>query len=318
MRILFLGFSNFIKKRILPFLSSGEVFSRVGVASKSQGKNQGIDFPVISDYFLDYEHAIKAFSPDIVYISLVNSLHAIWIEKCLMENCHVIVDKPACMNLADVDRLLDLADSRKLCLAEALVYAAHTQLNSISTTFADASIRPEKIVTIFSFPPLDKSNFRNQKHLGGGAIWDLGPYAISIGRLLFEDTVDSISVHVTNRHPQTGVETGFSMMAKFPVGRSVIGHFGFETEYRNTASIMGRGMTIEMDRLYTIPYDLSNTLRIQHLDKYSETSIAPCNAPIEFVTAIAGAIRRNDWHEYSKSLREDALAMVKLVQAIES
>ncbi len=276
-----------------------------------------MEFPVITDYFLDYEYAIKTFSPDIVYISLVNNLHATWIEKCLVKNCHVIVDKPACVNLADVSRLLDLADSKKLCLAEALVYAAHTQLDSIRTTFADTSIRPEKIVTTFSFPPLDKSNFRNQKHMGGGAIWDLGPYAISIGRFLFEDTVDSISAHVTNRHPKTGVETGFSMMAKFPVGRSVIGHFGFETEYRNTASIMGRGMTIELDRLYTTPYDFSNTLRIQHQGKYSKTSIAPCNAPVEFITAVAGAIGRKDWHEYSESLREDALAMAKLVQAME-
>ncbi len=302
----------------MPFLSSGEVFCRVGVASKSQEKNQGIDFPVITDYFQDYEHAIKAFSPDVVYISLVNNLHATWIEKCLVENCHVIVDKPACLNLADVNRLLELADSKKLCLAEALVYAVHNQLDIIRTTFANASIRPEKIVTSFSFPPLDKGNFRNQKHLGGGAIFDLGPYAISIGRILFGDTVDSISAHVTNRHPETNVDTGFSMMAKFPGGRSVVGHFGFETEYRNTANIMGRGMSVELDRFYTSPYDFSNTLRIQHQGKYSETSIAPCNAPVQFIAAVASAIGRKDWREYSEILREDGLAMEKLAQALDN
>jgi NDP-hexose-3-ketoreductase len=317
MRILFLGFSKFVRGKILPFLNPGEIFSKVGVASKSHKNIQDVEFPVITDYFPDYEQAIEAFSPDIVYISLVNNLHAPWIEKCLAHSCHVIVDKPACMNLADANRLLDLADSKQLCLAEALAYAGHPQLESIRTIFANANIKPEKIVTTFSFPPFDNNNFRLQKRLGGGALWDLGPYAVSIGRLLFEEPVDTISAQITNTHAETHVITGFSMLAKFPRGRSVLGHFGFETEYRNTASIMGRGMNIELDRLYTTPYDFSNTLRIHHLGDNSETSVAPCNAPVEFINAVAEAIRQKDWLKYSENLREDALAMEKLARALD-
>ncbi len=42
---------------------------------------------------------------------------------------------------------------------------------------------PTHITVDFSFPPLDPENFRYKKDLGGGALNDLGPYAVSAGRV---------------------------------------------------------------------------------------------------------------------------------------
>jgi predicted dehydrogenase len=270
----------------------------------------------VSKLYTDYDQAIQDFSPDIVYISLVNSLHAEWIEKSLNYNCHVIVDKPACLELAETERLLDLADNKQLCLAEALVYSSHTQIVSLLNEFSRENIKPKSIVCSFSFPSFSDDNFRNKAELGGGAIWDLGPYAVSIARVFFNSPLHSVSAILTSTHPQTGVETGFTILAKSQDARSVVGHFGFDTEYRNNLLVLAEGMNIEVDRIFTTPYDKANKLKVQCRGDYSEIEISPCNAPVVFLGNVISAINKKSWGQYSNAMLDDARALKLLCEAL--
>lgn len=317
MRILFLGFSKFIQGRLLGYLEASELFSEVAVASKSAMQENYDKFPSIAKHYNDYQQALDDFSPDIVYIALINSLHTEWIEKSLNNDCHVIVDKPACMSLPDAQTLLSLAEKKQRCLAEALVYEHHAQLACLREQFTQADIKPQSIVTTFSFPPFAEDNFRNQKNLGGGALWDLGPYAVSLGRIIFKDSVQTISAAVSSSHPQTGVDTGFSLLVQFTEGRTLLGHFSFDTEYRNNALVMGPGMNIEINRVFTTPWDLSNTLHIQHTGSAREQLAPASNAPIEFLKNIIAAIKQNNWDVYSKNMLDDAKALDSLNKALE-
>jgi NDP-hexose-3-ketoreductase len=318
MRILFLGFSKFIQGRLLAYIEPGDVFSEVAVASKSAKSESYGKFPCISKIYTDYQEAIENFSPDIVYIALINSLHTEWIEKSLNHRCHVIVDKPACLSLEETEAMLALADKNHCCLAEALVYEAHTQITCLEDQFLKADIKPQSIVTTFAFPPFADDNFRNKKNLGGGAVWDLGPYAVSLGRIIFKAPVVNISAMLSSSHPQTGVDTGFSLLARFSEGRSLVGHFSFNAEYRNSALVLGPGMNVEINRIFTTPWDLSNTLQVQHAGSNRNQDAIACNAPVEFLRNIVSAIKSNNWEIYSKNLLNDAKALDSLNNALEA
>ena len=189
--------------------------------------------------------------------------HAEWAEQALLKGCHVIVDKPAFTSIDDARRLADLARAKNLCLAEATVYAWHPQIQMARDLFLQAGTRPTRLTVSFSFPPLPADNFRYQKHLGGGALWDLGPYAVSPGRLFFEDEPEEVFCRVGTRNPATGVDTSFSMLATYPGGRSMVGHFDFNTEYRNCINILGPGMSVDIDRVFTTPPDMENELQVR-------------------------------------------------------
>ncbi len=317
MRILFLGFSKFIQTRLLEHLEAGGIFSEIAIASKSASPESCNKFPCISQFYTDYNNALDAFSPDIVYIALINSLHTEWIEKCLNHDCHVIVDKPACLSLVDAKTMLALADKKQRCLAEALVYESHTQIECLNNQFYQAAIKPQSIVATFSFPPFTDDNFRNKKELGGGAVWDLGPYAVSLGRIIFKAPILSVSATITSTHPQTGVNIGFSLLARYSQGRTLLGHFSFDTEYRNNALVMGSGMNVEINRIFTTPCELSNTLKVQHSGDISELDAPPCNAPVVYLEKVVTAIKNSRWDKYSKTLLDDARTMDLLCKALD-
>ena len=113
--------------------------------------------------------------------------------------------------------------------------------------------RPNKITATFSFPPLDKDNFRYYTKYGGGALNDLGPYAVSIGRVIFDSEPCELICRICGRDGKDNIETAFSMLAVYPENRIMVGHFGFESEYKNHINILGLNCSIDSERIFTIP-----------------------------------------------------------------
>ena len=111
MRILILGSSALAKKRLLPAMAKLPEIDGVDVASRSAPDAT----------FSDYETALAKSDAELVYISLVNSEHGLWVERALERGRNVIVDKPAVLDFEQARRLVELSRSRGLCLAEATV-----------------------------------------------------------------------------------------------------------------------------------------------------------------------------------------------------
>ena len=56
---------------------------------------------------------------------------------------------------------------------------------------------------------MEPDNFRYRRALGGGALWDLGPYAAAVGRVFLDDEPASVACRVLARGGPDGVETAF-------------------------------------------------------------------------------------------------------------
>ena len=87
MKVLILGYSNIVRKRVLNVLKEKKI--KIFIASKSYKKK----IHGFRGQFQSYEQELKECKPNIVYISLPNSKHFEWAKKSLNHRCNTIVDK---------------------------------------------------------------------------------------------------------------------------------------------------------------------------------------------------------------------------------
>jgi len=107
LKVLILGYSNIVRKRVLSVLKQRGI--ETYIASKSYKKK----IHGIKKQFTSYELALKNCKPKIVYISLPNSKHFEWAKKSLNHICHTIVDKPITSNKKQLSELIDLSKKIK-------------------------------------------------------------------------------------------------------------------------------------------------------------------------------------------------------------
>lgn len=311
MKLLLIGYSRIAQKRVLPALAEASI-TGVDVASRTQAAEVALPDGIAGRVFGDYETALSESDADLVYVSTVNSTHAEWAEQALRRGLHVVVDKPACTSLDDAERLLDLAQRNNLCLAESTVYGYHPQIEVARQAFAEVGSHPTKITATFSFPPLPAENFRYRAILDGGALWDLGPYAVTPGRLFF-GTEPEVVCRVTEWGDE--VETAFSVLATYGDGRSTVGHFGFNTGYRNRLDILGPHVTVTIDRVFTTPPDLANKLHVNQRNRPKVITVPPADQFALFLRAVVTAIETGKHESLAEDLLTDARALHRLRQA---
>lgn len=312
LKLLLIGYSKIAQKRILPAWARLQI-TQVDVASRSRADQVSLPRAMSGQIFDDYDQALATSQANLVYVSNVNSQHAEWAEKALRRGCHVVVDKPAFTSLDDTERLLSLAQQQNLCLAEATVYTYHPQIQAARQAFSEVGSQPTHLTATFSFPPLPASNFRYKKDLGGGALWDLGPYAMTPGRLFFGEEPRQILCRLGEQGNE--VETSFSLLLTYSGERSMVGYFGFNTGYRNRLEVLGPDVTVTIDRVFTTPADMENQLQVSQHNHTKIVKVPPADQFALFFQAVIQAIESGQHQLLARDLLADARALHQLRQA---
>lgn len=304
--ILFLGYSNLVKARILPILKNTGI-THASIA-KFEGQLWDNDYekcglPVTR--YDNYEDGLANFRGDLVYISTVNSTHVNYAKKSLEAGFNTIIDKPATMTSGEAKELVGLAKERHLFLGESTVYLMHPQLQCMKEIYAKNEDRPKLLTVHFTMPPFKPENFRYQKSLGGGAIMDTAPYAVSVGRYFFESKPVKVDCVVSERD-KNGLDIEYSLLMSYPDGKTMIGHFGFNTEYINQICLMGNRTNIVCNRIFTIPDDMENELIVNHLNKRSIVRTSPGNNFELYLKSVLKDLLSKNYEQAYNSLLWDA------------
>lgn len=314
--ILFLGYSNLVKGRILPILAKAG-FTAVSIAKyKEQPWDKDYKKCGLPVTCYDcYEDGLNAFKGDLVYISTVNSTHAEYARMSLKLGHNTIVDKPATLTFADAQELVMLAKSKGLFLGESTVYLMHPQLSTIKEIFAGNDESPKLATIHFSMPPFQSNNFRYQKSLGGGAIMDTAPYAVSVGRYFFGCKPKKVSCIVSERK-EDGLDIEYSLMMSYPNGKTMIGHFGFNTEYINQVHLMGTRTNVLCNRIFTIPDMLENELTVNHLNQVSVVKTPAGNNFELYLKDALSVLSSGDFEKAYQDLLWDAEVKNMIINSI--
>jgi predicted dehydrogenase len=314
-RVLILGLSSLVQRRVRPALHSVPGIDQIDVATKRSAGTDTARAWTEGTIYRDYAAALQRSPAELVYVSLVNSDHLRWTETALRQGRHVVVDKPAFPGLAATQGMVELAHQQGVCLAEATVYAHHPQIAWIKQQFQAAGDAPKRITTTFSIPPMNSDNFRYRRELGGGALWDLGPYAVSLGRVFWGEEPVDVAGRVLTRQETDGVDTSFAMLAEYPRGRSVVGTFGFDTIYRNRLDLIGKDLGIEADRVFTTPPEMANELRVTRPEGTATLTAPAGDAFTAFFDCVRTSIGAGDWSRLTSDVLCDAATLDRLRRA---
>ncbi len=176
--------------------------------------------------FKDYEKLVKCDKVDVVYISLPNSFHKEWIDKCLFYKKKFLVEKPAFNNFKDAKEVKDKILKEENFFSEGFMYKFLPQFekiielirnNEIGKITSIKSIFGVNLITkkkFFFFEKKRKINPESRlfnKKLGGGCILDLGCYPISFSNSLISlqhdiDFEKFIIVDCVKELGETGVD----------------------------------------------------------------------------------------------------------------
>jgi NDP-hexose-3-ketoreductase len=304
MDVLIVGLSSIVTRRVLPALKSLSQVGRIDVATKKGADPSTRRDWTHGDVYQDYAEAIRRTPAELVYVSLINSEHERWTRAALETGKHVVVDKPAFLGCDHADRMVELAAEHDVCVAEAIVFGYHPQIRIARQLLHDSGPAPTRISMGLSFPPMDPANFRYQASLGGGALWDVGPYLVATSRLFFDSEPLSVDCHVLAR--RDGVEIAFSALGVFKEGCSLIGQFGFDTAYVNRLQLIGQSLVVEIDRAFTTPPDYANTIRVTGAGAPSLVEVAPADAFRNFFEHVLGRIEAHDWRQLTADLLADS------------
>ena len=316
MDILCLGISNILRRRVLPALLSLESVDKIHFASRRTLLNVEVPESRRGKFFCGYDAALLGTPPCIIYISLPNGLHAEWTRKALVAGFHVIVEKPAFLDWQETQSLLRLAKQCNLCLAESTVWPFHPQVRSVQSAFNRIDSEPRSIQSIFSFPPLPRLNFRNDPEMGGGSLYDLGRYAVTPGRIFFKDEPTYVSADILSRGKETRIDTGFVISAIYPRGRSFQGYFGFNTEYKNSLTILGEAISATLEPAFTFSNTMMSEINIKVRNLTERLIYEPGDSFAIFFQSVINSIHAGDWAIWLNILERDAHVMNMVAEAV--
>lgn len=118
---------------------------------------------------------------DIVYIATPNSYHAENMMDILNAGKHVLTEKAITMNKAELDQVLNLAKEKELIVAEAMTIYHMPIFQEIKKRVDANEFGELKLATAYfgSLKENDPNNRFFNPDLGGGALLDIGVYALS-------------------------------------------------------------------------------------------------------------------------------------------
>ncbi|KAI9147340.1 oxidoreductase [Paramyrothecium foliicola] len=165
---------------------------------------------------------------DCVYIPLPNSHHVEWALRALKAGKHVYLEKPSAVTLEAAKKLFRHPVLMQQPRAPVLMEAAHFSFHPAWASFM-SFVKPDQVTNatagLYCFHyQFGLDDIRFNYDLGGGAMLDLGPYAIGSLRLVFgaePEKCDECVVDPLQGRPR--VDRSFEARFTFPNGGVGIG-----------------------------------------------------------------------------------------------
>ncbi|MCK5812460.1 MAG: Gfo/Idh/MocA family oxidoreductase [Clostridiales bacterium] len=194
-----LGVSGHFLKRIVLPLSHSKHVKITAIASRNIEKAKSTASRYfIEKYYGSYEELLDDPNIDAIFIPLPNHMHLEWIKKCINAKKHVLCEKPLTMNYEEIIELRSFMKGKEHQLMEAFMYRFHPKWIEAKKLIDNHYIGDIiSIHTIFSYNNHDASNIRNIKEYGGGALMDIGCYAINTARFIIGKSPIRVSSLIT-------------------------------------------------------------------------------------------------------------------------
>ena len=155
---------------------------------------------------------------DIIYISTPHNTHINYLRKALSAGKHVLCEKSITLNSEELEEAIALAEENQVILAEAMTIFHMPIYRRLRELVQSQALGDLKMIQMNfgSYKDYDMTNRFFNRNLAGGALLDIGVYALSFVRWFMSETPDQISSQV--KLAPTGVDEQVGILLSNPKG----------------------------------------------------------------------------------------------------
>ncbi len=241
----FLGASRIGRGALAPaVLAAGHRLHAVGARDLGRAEAFAADFGMARAYG-DYRALVEDPVIDAVYVALPNDLHLPWTLAALAAGKHVLCEKPLALTADEVAQMqvAEAASGRRVM--EAFCHRFHPQFDVARSWLEQGAIGDLLCAqTHFVGGINDPANFRWQAQLGGGALYDLGCYGVSMLRGLLGAEPVAVAGTRVNRGD---VDARFAAMLDFDGGVSAQVFCAFDGARQQGMELIGTAGSMRFD-----------------------------------------------------------------------
>ena len=151
---------------------------------------------------------------DIIYISTPHNTHINYLLPALAAGKHVLCEKSITLNSEELMRAVEAARAHDVVLAEAMTIYHMPIYRRLREIMASGSLGPLRMIQMNfgSFKEYDRKNRFFNRSLAGGAMLDIGVYALSFVRYFLTSQPTEVLSQV--KYAPTGVDEQASILLK--------------------------------------------------------------------------------------------------------
>ncbi|MGZ4994015.1 MAG: Gfo/Idh/MocA family protein [Methylobacter sp.] len=194
---------------------------------------------------------------DAVYLPLSNREHAEWTLLAIERGKHVLCEKPMALTVADIDAIQAAAQRHNVTVMEGFMYRFHPQHARVRELLDSGLIgKIRSVRSSFSFMMKPARLYRLAENVanGGGAMWDIGCYAIHAARMFINEP--ALSVTAIGKFIESGADSATSGIIDFGDGKYAHFDFSFERARRCEYEIIGTLGGIKCHNVWCMPGDV--------------------------------------------------------------
>lgn len=138
----------------------------------------------VEKVFDTYDDAINDPEVDVIYITTPHNTHYPLMKKALEQGKHLFVEKSITLNSRELSEMVALAKEKNVVMAEAMTIWHMPLYKKLWEIVSSGKLGKVQMITVNfgSFKEYDMKNRFFNMNLAGGALLDIGVYALSIVR----------------------------------------------------------------------------------------------------------------------------------------
>lgn len=251
-----------INERLMPAIVEASNAELVAIASRRPGAAA----QTLAQYAPQQQHVKTYDNPEAllddaeieaVYVPLANHEHAEWTLLAIERGKHVLCEQPMALNVADIDAIKAAASKHKVTVMEGFMYRFHPQharVQELIRLGTIGEVRSVRASYSFMMRPARMYRLTESVENGGGAMWDIGCYAIHSTRLFFDQ--NPVAVTAMSRYVESGADITTSGILDFGAGKFAHFDFSFERARRCEYEIIGTKGGIKCHTVWQLPGDV--------------------------------------------------------------
>lgn len=251
-----------VNERLLPAIVEAPNSRLVAIASRRPGaaaETLRKYAPCISDVAIHetLEALLEDSNVQAVYLPMANHEHAEWALRAIRNGKHVLIEKPMALTVKDIDAIEQAALENNVTVMEGFMYRFHPQharVREIIDSGLLGEVRTVHAHYSFMMRPARMYRLALDVNQGGGAMWDIGPYAVHSSRLWFDTPPKAVTAIA--KYAESGADITTSGIIDFGDGRHARFDVSFECSRQSEYTIIGSKGGVKCHAAWQLPGDV--------------------------------------------------------------